>query len=1313
MPSNVDQYGVQTTVQGFNLFVSQLGAAANAAQQLGSKIVNTTNQVNRLGNIQSGGGLAALPSVANTATSALSGLGNVLGKILTIAGGIITAGVFRNIAAELGNIVGAAFEAAASFQTLQIRLEGLRARQLRAADSTLSVADSMEIASGQAAQYLNWVKNLALQTPFGTQDIAQLFTLAQAYNFTADEAAALTQAIVDFASGMGLTGQEMTRIIENFGQMRAAGKVTGTELRDLARGAFVPVNDIIRKMAENLGIAAEDFAQFREDVASGKVPVDEFFKAFNQLAETDFSGAAERMSRTWEGVTERVRDFIQTVIGVEVLGPILQRFTNVAASALDVLTSPEVRAAGTQIGLALAQSFDQIWASLTQRLIPALQMLASALGLNIPNFQTIIGWIAAFTTVMSGSIDAIANFVNTVGVNFATSIAAFADQAWGWGQNIVAQLAQGIVEGGGTLLTQAMQWIGQLLANWLQPGSPPKVAQDILKWGAGTFEEYLKGFGKADFAILDDLQSPLKSALDILTQTGDLSKDAAANLFGDISENIAKAIAEFNATGQINTDVFAGLNSSAGAFGDELQTLLEDELAYQQAVEAVAAAQEALNAAQDAQKTAQGQVKSLTQEYNALLRAGADESVLQAKLAEINAAEQARNLATEQAKAAQDALDTSKEALGPLQDQLEAQKALIAQLLELARIQAGAIETPAPGETGGGGGGGGTGGGGGFEFPPLPDTGTIDDFFAELQQKFADGLADLAEKMINFVQGIIAWWNAMWQGLLAAITSSELFQVWANVWNQAWLLVQNIWGLIGQFVAGGINTLIALWGEHVPKISYLWGKAWDLLVKIVTDTFIFVGEEIGKRLEEINGFFEDNKETFAQIIDDFWYLVYVWADFWLTQTEIFVSQRLTALGTLWELAKANILPKVSSLWASISQTIGTLMQSIVNLVAGQLAILRDWWDEHGRSVQIVVSTLMGFLGNLFDGGLLLIGGIISAALNYMQGYWDTFSTAISGIVEMLTDDIQGIWEAALDLVGAAFDTFAALFTGDWEGFWNGIKDWFVSFWELVGELFTGALEAIIAIIALWVANVLSIFTGLWNALVGNSIIPDMLADIQNAFETFLTAIATWIDTNFIQPVEEAWQTFLDTLNTAVTNLETAMTTAFTTLFNNVKTAIQDVWDDIKTAFDTFLENKLLQAIFDFFNDFYNAGKSVIMKFIDGITAMGGALYTALKNLILTQINAALAALGLPTLGGNEDTSQVGGTDDQNDLRAGGYLQAQMQAQAARALAPSQSRMTAAPVYNSYSVVFNTTINDGMDAAEYEALIHRTVDRMLP
>ena len=104
---------------------------------------------------------------------------------------------------------------------------------------------ALAAAQRPAANMVQWMQRLAVTTPFTRQDISETMAFSMAMGFTAKQSKELTLAIGEFVSGMGLSTEVMERIVLQFGQMQAGGKLFGTELRDLARGAFVPVNQIL------------------------------------------------------------------------------------------------------------------------------------------------------------------------------------------------------------------------------------------------------------------------------------------------------------------------------------------------------------------------------------------------------------------------------------------------------------------------------------------------------------------------------------------------------------------------------------------------------------------------------------------------------------------------------------------------------------------------------------------------------------------------------------------------------------------------------------------------------------------------------------------------------------------------------------------------------------------------------------------------------------------------------------------------------------------------------------------------------------
>jgi tape measure domain-containing protein len=146
----------------------------------------------------------------------------------------------------------------------------------------------------------------------------------------------------------------MRRIIENFGQMQAAGKLTGTELRDLARGAFLPINRVLDIMGESLGLDADKTGKLRTElqgmVSSGETDVKTFFEAFNTMVARDFPNSVGKASKSFAVVKSNLMDFLQSVIGWRVITPTLDLISGRMSSFIEKFMTPEILVFSEQLG---------------------------------------------------------------------------------------------------------------------------------------------------------------------------------------------------------------------------------------------------------------------------------------------------------------------------------------------------------------------------------------------------------------------------------------------------------------------------------------------------------------------------------------------------------------------------------------------------------------------------------------------------------------------------------------------------------------------------------------------------------------------------------------------------------------------------------------------------------------------------------------------------------------------------------------------------------------------------------------------------
>lgn len=576
------QQGAATTAAALRA----LGQAAAAAQRAAQNATNPRQPRTRAN--PAGGGAAAqtanVPGTPNqrtiqninNATVATRNLGSQAQKtsinLQTLSTKSIAVGTaIGNIAAQA--IIGfgrslVAFgsevlEIVTFFERLDLSIGFFAARSFQAEDATLSFSDALALGASEAQGLSIWLQRLAVASPFTTRDVGILFRTAQAYGLTRKEAEQLTPLLLDFAAAAGLNEDILERLALAVGQIRARGKLTGEEVRQLGNSG-IPIRDILVKA---LGIANEEFdallesGAFTSDIVIPAIidslkdfegagervafgTIGGIISAFDELREIGiakfFTGLLEPLKKSFQQLfavlnQPQVLAFI-TVLGREIGVNLRNAVFGVITSIRGLITSWQalsatqqqqiiVFAAATAGVIALVAAFGLLTIAVNVILSP-LSLLALTIGFLVSEWtsgfavlKSITGSVAAsigksLAQAQDGvesAIDAIAGVFENVG----DAIGVAEDRFAMFGVNITKSLASGI-ERAAPLLTGAMRGIGSLLTFWLAPGSPPRVAPDIDDYGAATMEEYVKAFGNAN--IRKSLGDSMSIVSDTITQ---------------------------------------------------------------------------------------------------------------------------------------------------------------------------------------------------------------------------------------------------------------------------------------------------------------------------------------------------------------------------------------------------------------------------------------------------------------------------------------------------------------------------------------------------------------------------------------------------------------------------------------------------------------------------------------------------------------------------------------------------------------------------------------------------------------------------
>jgi tape measure domain-containing protein len=688
--------------------------------------------------------------------------------------GLMVGNIFKDMFTGVKDFASGVFDAAVAFQQLGISVETLSRRSI-ALDLNIDTASvSLEQAKEESKGLFDWLKKISLTSPFTMESITNAMKFASAMGLPTKTIKELTIATGNFSAAMGLGEDHQERIMYNLAQIYQQGKLTGREFRDLAI-SFVPVYDILGVMAKEAGVSTEAFKKL---ALEGGVPVTDFFKHFIEYMGTNFPDAMKRMSRTMYGVKNNIKDFIQVVLGMEVLGPLMDKISERLADVLDKLLSPKTHAIANDFGQGLARAFDVV-AEAVDKLGKSVGALFTTLGFHLP---TLLDVERAFVKIYL-SIKYAIGLIGTVvqEINMAVqkyimpvikTLGGASQESGSWGVNLIKNFAIGMMKGAAKFLATAILYIAAIIKGFFKANSPPKIAPQIDKWGAATINEWINGavnganwsalgtgisaqisdsmtnygqvrpdegyavgakvagynretakptavetiakvsgatikfvteqgmklaaalmsgFTDGMYNALDEIQAPLKSALDALADLGFFDKQTGLEMFYDFSLDTMKALDEFNKTGQISAHLMDEISRLGMGLGPEIAKLVQKEFDLAKATKDAADAQKRLDDALKSLVTAKTNVTSLVHEYNKLLRAGSNRQMLKAQLQRVNAGEKVLQQAESEQIAAEANKKLADERVDAMKELVSLQSKLVDNMLELLNVQTSAM----------------------------------------------------------------------------------------------------------------------------------------------------------------------------------------------------------------------------------------------------------------------------------------------------------------------------------------------------------------------------------------------------------------------------------------------------------------------------------------------------------------------------------------------------------------------------------------------------------------------------------------------
>jgi len=181
-----------------------------------------------------------------------------------------------------------------------------------------------------ARRHLQDLKAFATQTPFEFPELLEASKRLQAYGTEVKDVIPLMTTLGNITAGVGK--DKLPQLILAFGQVQAATKLTGTELRQFTE-AGVPLLDALAKAYNRTA------GEIQEMVSEGKIGADAVRYVLDQMAGEGgkFANLMAEQSRTFEGAMSNIKDSANFVIA-EGFEPLFKAIRDASVDLADLFT---------------------------------------------------------------------------------------------------------------------------------------------------------------------------------------------------------------------------------------------------------------------------------------------------------------------------------------------------------------------------------------------------------------------------------------------------------------------------------------------------------------------------------------------------------------------------------------------------------------------------------------------------------------------------------------------------------------------------------------------------------------------------------------------------------------------------------------------------------------------------------------------------------------------------------------------------------------------------------------------------------------
>lgn len=269
-----------------------------------------------------------------------------------------------------------------------------------------------------------------------------------------------------------------------------------------------------------------------------------------------------------------------------------------------------------------------------------------------------------------------------------------------------------------------------------------------------------------------------------------------------------------------------------------------------------------------------------------------------------------------------------------------------------------------------------------------------------------------------------------------------------------------------------------------------------------------------------------------------------------------------------------VVEAFKSFWASVVEAF--------NQVKSAIGGNTQSWSSWGTALKTIFGTLWAIVKQVF----FLIVDILGTVVDTLGSVVKAIGSLISGIIKIfkgLTDFLIGV------------------FTGDWSRALDGLKEIWDGLWDAVIGTLANVGEGIWKLVKGIVMGIINFFKGLYDTMVGHSIVPDLV-----------NAVIMWFN-KLTAPIRSVF----NAISSIIRGFASVIGSIVSTISNGVGKII---------GFFRELPGKISSAISGLASTLRTFGANAMQGFLNGITSIGNKVIDKAKSIANSVKNAVSSVL---------------------------------------------------------------------------------------